>query len=446
MKKRSIITSLLLLALFEIGTASAQNSFNSPYSQYGIGESNMPFNMPYACGMGGVVFSRSATNSINPSNPASYAAVETESFVFDMGVNLQSCTLRDNSQTLNDADGTIAYLAVAFPITKWWKTSLGLMPFSTVGYQSVQQDNDPNNLGYKKMSTTYDGNGGVSQLYWGNAFNLGKRLSAGFNINYLYGSITRAITYDFSQGDTTYFMNSRRQKDTYVRNVLLDFGIQYRQPLNENYTLNFGLVCKPQQTLTVSDEAMIYTFVNNNGAEYLTDTIFPARGNSNTYESSLEQPLTLGFGLALMRNERWQVAADFTYAPWAGLKYTENSEYNLFGLSSIQYDNNYYRVALGGEWMGIADANSYWSRIGVRVGVHYESGRLSLALSDGNYLLNEAGAGVGFAFPMRKGKSVLNLSFGYSSFGTADLLRRDCFTVGLSIGSCERWFVKRKYN
>jgi hypothetical protein len=47
---------------------------------------------------------------------------------------------------------------------------------------------------------------------------------------------------------------------------------------------------------------------------------------------------------------------------------------------------------------------------------------------------------------MRKGRSVLTLSVAYSSFGNLDLLRRDVFTVGLSVGSCERWFAKRKYN
>ena len=56
------------------------------------------------------------------------------------------------------------------------------------------------------------------------------------------------------------------------------------------------------------------------------------------------------------------------------------------------------------------------------------------------------GGGLGFALPMRKGRSVLTLSVAYSSFGNLDLLRRDVFTVGLSIGSCERWFAKRKYN
>ena len=56
------------------------------------------------------------------------------------------------------------------------------------------------------------------------------------------------------------------------------------------------------------------------------------------------------------------------------------------------------------------------------------------------------GGGLGFSLPMRKGRSVLTLALGYSSFGNRELLRRDCLTLGLTIGSCERWFVKRKYN
>ena len=60
--------------------------------------------------------------------------------------------------------------------------------------------------------------------------------------------------------------------------------------------------------------------------------------------------------------------------------------------------------------------------------------------------INETGCGLGIRLPMRKGRSILTLSVGYSSLGTADLLRRDVVTFGISVGSCERWFVKRKYN
>lgn len=437
-----LIAFAALLAL-TTPVAEAQNSFNVPFSQFGIGLSELPYNMPYAYSMGGAVYSRAARNSINPFNPASYAAVESESFVFDIGINIQSCKLTHGDNSLSDADGNVAYLAVAFPLAKWWKTSAGIMPYSNVDYESVQTTYSATAEG--NVKTIYAGNGGVSQIYWGNAFNIGKQLSLGFNLNYLYGSITRAITYDFLENATTYHMNSRRQKDTYINNLVIDLGAQYLQPLGENYTMHMGLTCRLPRQMTVKDVARVYTFVASSSQELLCDTIFPLPGDDDSYRSDLEQPLTLGVGLALERNNRWQVALDFSHAPYSGMKYTENTQYNLFGTSTVQYHSN-TRIALGGEWMGNTDASNYWSRIGFRTGVYYNQGRLSLEVADGAYRLDEIGGGIGFALPMRKGRSVLNLSFGYASFGTADLLRRDCLTVGLSLGSCEHWFAKRKYN
>lgn len=442
MKKTSIILIALLLTVPFAGRT--QNGFNVPYSQFGIGLSDLPYNMPSSYGMGGVNYSRANKNMINPFNPASYAAVEPQSFVFDIGINIQSCTLRQGSQSQSDADGTVAYLAVAFPLTKWWKTSVGMMPYSQVDYESVATDREQQSG--VPVKTIYAGNGGVSQIYWGNGFNLGKRLSLGFNLNYLYGSITRAITYDFQNSDTTYYMDSRRQKDTYISNLLLDFGLQYRQPLGERYSLNAGITLRtPRSGMTVRDEALVYTFVTNGNREYLADTIFPAAGKEGSYESTLEQPLAVGVGLALERNNRWQVALDGYYSAWSGLKYTENIDYNIFGANALQYGPN-WRAALGGEWMGDADASSYWRRIGIRAGIYYNCGRLNLNILGSEHQLDELGGGLGIALPMRKGQSVLNISLGYSRFGSSDLLRRDCFTMGISVGSCERWFGKRKYN
>lgn len=442
MKKINVILIALLLAAPFAGRT--QNGFNIPYSQFGIGLTDQPYNMPSAYSMGGVSYSRANKNMVNPFNPASYAAVEQQSFVFDIGINIQNSVLRQDSRRQSDADGTIAYLAIAFPLTKWWKTSVGLMPYSQVEYESVATDAGA--VPGVPVKTVYAGTGGVSQIYWGNGFNLGKRLSLGFNLNYLYGSITRAITYDFQNSDTTYYMDSRRQKDTYISNLLLDFGLQYRQPMGERYSLNVGLtLCTPRSGMTVRDEALVYTFVTNGTREYLADTIFPAAGRESSYESALEQPLAVGLGLALERNNRWQVAADGYYSAWSGLKYTENIDYSIFGTNALQY-GPHWRAAVGGEWMGDANASSYWRRIGVRAGAYYSSGRLNLAINGVNYKLDELGGGLGIALPMRKGQSVLNVSLGYSRFGSSDLLRRDCFTIGLSVGSCERWFGKRKYN
>ena len=439
--KKYLPIALLMTVLAGV-PAGAQNGFNVPFSQFGIGENQYPFDMPYAFSMGGTVYSRSSRNCINPFNPASYAAVELESFVFDMGFNIQTSVLRKDASSLADAAGNVGYLAIAFPLTRWWKVSAGIMPYSKVNYESVSTANDL--VSGSDVTTRYDGNGGVSQLYFGSGFNITKQLSVGFNIDYLYGFIQRSITYDFQGNDTTYMMNSRRQKNTTVSNLLFDLGVQYRQPLGEKYTLNMGLTCRVPRKMTVRDTSLKYTYVGVSTGEYFIDTVFPAQGSDASYLSDLEQPLTVGVGLALERNERWQVAADVTYAPWSGLKYTENQQYNILGRSALGYAAN-YRMSLGAEWMGNPNASSYWGRIGVRAGVYYNIGKLTLEMPSATRL-DEKGCGLGVALPMRKGRSVLNLSLGYSSYGNLDLLRRDCLTIAISVGSCERWFMKRKYN
>lgn len=439
----------LLLSLTGLA-ASAQNGINSPYSQYGIGLSNQPYNMPSVTAMGGVTYTRAENNTVNPFNPASYATIGMESFVFDMGLSIEMSTLHNNDASQYDADGNLGYIAMAFPLTRWWKTALGVMPLSDVNYQSVHTTDD---VPGGPVKTIYEGMGGVANFFWGHAFNLlggnnpaKTQLRAGFNINYLYGTLTRAITKDFASNDTTYFMDSRNQKDTYIKNFTFDFGLQFEQPLGENYRFGAAVTLKPHRTMTVKDNALVYTFVTNITSEYMRDTIFPGPGESSEYESTLEQPLTTGIGLSLQRNDKWLVAIDATFAPWNGLKYTENTQFNIFGASPLRYSDN-YRLALGLQLLGDKNASSYLRRITFSAGAHYESGRLALHLTDNSdYQLNEWGCGIGMSLPMRKGRSVLNLSLGYASFGTVDLLRRDAFTFGISIGSCESWFVKRKFN
>jgi hypothetical protein len=445
---KKFFLALVLLAVSLV--APAQNGINSPYSQYGIGLSSMPYNMPWASALGGVTSTRSSMNMINPFNPASYAAIGKETLVFDMGLTIDMTTLRGKSGSQFDADGNLGYMALGFPLTRWWKTALGVMPLSDVNYQSVStQAVNPGG----EVKTRYEGNGGVSQLFWGHAFNvLGggdaskPQLRAGFNVDFIFGNLTRAVTYDFTANDTTYMMDSRSQKDTYVRNLLLDLGLQYDQPVGDKHHLGVGLTVRPHRSMTVRDNALVYTFVTNAASEYMRDTIFPLDGGDSEFESSLEQPFTTSVGVSFQRDNRWLVALDATFAPWSGLKYTENSSYSIFGQSPLRYGSS-QRWALGLQLLGDKNAASYMRRVTFSAGAHYESGRLQMQMTDGTeYKLNEWGVGAGVSLPMRKGRSVLNISAAYSSMGTVDLLRRDVFTVGISVGSCESWFVKRKFN
>ncbi|MBQ7279107.1 MAG: hypothetical protein IJR13_00050 [Bacteroidales bacterium] len=448
MYRRFAIITLALLAFL---TAGAQNGVNAPYSQYGFSQTSLPNTTPFAASMGGIVTTRSGYNYVNPFNPASYASIQGESFVFDISMSLVSSRLSDASQSMRDFDGGLTSIAIAFPIFDWWKTSLGLLPYSSTLYESVLIGDV--GMGTQQVKTIYDGKGGISQFYWGNGFNIigsgetagEQSLQLGFNINYLRGTIAEGITYDFIASDTTFFVDTRRQSETDLSNVTFDLGALYRQPLNENYTLSAGLSCKLPRTMKVDDKAMIYTFANSSAQEYILDTIFPARGETGEFESTLKQPFSISVGLALERNHLWSVGLDFSYAEYNGMKYEEGNSTPLFGKSSLIYDNN-YRIALGGGWLGDQGAPTYWGRMGFTGGVHYEHGKLCLELANGQWTLNEWGAGLGITFPMRKGRSQLVLTASYTNFGNADMLRSEIWALGITLSSNERWFVKRKYN
>ena len=430
----------IALAALCAGTPAAQNGFNLPYSQFGIGISEVPFNMPVASRMGGAVYTRTGNNTLNPLNPASYGGIEPESFVFDMGLNIQLATATEAGRSQHDADGNLGYLAVGFPLTRWWKVAAGLMPYSTVDYMSVAQGSG--------MKTTYDGTGGINELFVGSAFNLvaspRQRLQAGFNVNYLAGSIERAITYA-STDTTLHSLNSRKQKDTRVSNVVFDLGLQYSHALNEHYTLAIGLTYKPYRDMSVSETALIYTYASSTSSEVLLDTVFPARGEAPEIESRIEQPHTFGLGLSLERNGLWQVAADATFAGWQGLRITEDASHQVFGNNALG-EGPFSRYALGFEKKVHMDAPNYWGRIGWSLGGHADCGVMYLDLGSGSRRIDQWGIGAGASLPMRKGKSLLTISVGYNSLGSTDLLQYSTLTFGIAVSSCERWFAKRKYN
>ncbi|MBQ0015819.1 MAG: hypothetical protein KBT04_02405 [Bacteroidales bacterium] len=447
MKKNALYLLMLICWL----PLTAQNGVNSPFSQYGLMLSDLPTNMPMAYSMGGVVYTRMATNYVNPFNPASYAAIQPESFIFDISLNFTNSRMTSGEITDRDFDGSLASIAIAFPIFNWWKVSAGLLPYSNTNYQTVLTT--PVTGTSQNVRTVYDGMGGISRIYLGNAFNIigdatdytKPMLTAGFNVNYLYGYLQQGITYDFVNSDTSYYKDTRRQKETHVNNLTFDVGILYRHPLNERYSLTAALTCNIPNTLHIDNKALVYTYTTQAAQEYLLDTIFPARGASDSYESTLEQPFSIGIGLSLERNQLWLVSADFTYATSNCMKYNEGSSHPIFGQNSLRSDAT-YRIAIGGGWLGNKNADSYFGRMGYTCGGYYQAGKLALDLANGSFSLDQWGIGCGITLPMRRGRSQLMLSCSYSSFGTPDALRAEYLTFGLTLSSNERWFVKRKYN
>ena len=79
----------LLAAVVLMGAAfgaAAQNSTMTPYSRYGYGQlSDNASSMQRS--MGGVGYAMNSGRQINVMNPASYAMMDSLTFLFDMGVD-----------------------------------------------------------------------------------------------------------------------------------------------------------------------------------------------------------------------------------------------------------------------------------------------------------------------------------------------------------------------
>ena len=429
-----LLTVLTICTLLCVSTAKAQNGLNSPYSQFGIGVSELPYNSPYATGRGAFL-AAGAPNMVNVYNPATYGYVTSRSFVFDVGLGVQMNWMKDSKNKEFDADGYLSHISIAFPFCKWWKTSFTVQPFSNVEYDFSIPSVDTTTYG--KMNTEYSGEGGSNRFTWGHAFNIGERFALGFNVHLLYGNMTRYITYDFLANDTSYYIDNQRQKNTRILNFGTDFGFHYNQPIAEKYNLAIGLTMRPSIRQSVKESAYKYNMVNDDPRE----VIYPADGAEAEYKSHVSEGWSAGIGFSFTREDRWQVAFDWVWAQWNGLKYEDGADTRIFGESDITY-RPYNRFALGFAWVGNSQGSYYWQRVGYSLGLHYEMNKFNTATTG----IDEYGLGVGVTLPMRKGRSAIHLAAGYSRFGQSDLLVRDCMTVGISFGSCENWFVKRKYN
>ena len=174
-----------LLLTMVTGMAIAQNNTNSPYTRYGYGDlSDQSFGNSKA--MGGIAFGLRDGAQINPLNPASYTAIDSLTFIFEGGVSLQNMNISGSGVKLNAKNSSFDYLAMQFRLHPRIAMSIGLLPFSNVGYSvsDTQAATDPTTGNTADYARSYTGDGGLHQLYAGVGVKVLKNLSVGVNASY----------------------------------------------------------------------------------------------------------------------------------------------------------------------------------------------------------------------------------------------------------------------
>lgn len=404
-------TVLCMLALSAACAINAQEAV-SPYSKYGYGLLGNNATSAQRQ-MGGVGYAMNSGRQINVMNPASYARIDSLTFLFDMGVDLTRNIGKDAGVTSAKWGGGLDYITMQFPMGKRFGGSFGLVPFSRVGYSFGEE--------ITNGESAHQGSGGLNQLYLGVAGRVVSTLTLGVNVSYLFGHTINDVYAVTSTGSSSLF-----EQVIHVRDYRLQFGAQYKVKLPGSNSLNLGLVYSPTKSLEGHAEVIKYDVA----ADTKMDTIATAGLRHN-----FSLPASYGAGIGFTMDNRLDVEADFTYQTWSKAKFAEMPDF-----AATKFVDS-YRAGIGAS-LQPSRRGSYFSTTTYRVGCYYARDYMRV----GNNTVRDMGVSCGFGFPTFMNKTVINIGFEYHRRQAHPnaLLTENYFGINLGVNFNEMWFRKNK--
>ena len=430
----------IIAAAFLAGLAvqvSAQSGTNSPYSQYGLGalaSQATSFNR----GMSGLAYGFHERNQVNYANPASYASVDSLSFIFDAGVSLQLTNFEENGNKVNAKNADIEYVVASFRAFKHVGVSFGLLPYTNVGYNFSNTQNVnafPSTSSVNATySNAYNGSGGLHLVYLGAGWEPFKGFSFGVNIGYLWGTLNRNSTNTYSD---SYVNTLSKNYSAQVKSYKVDFGAQYTYAVDKKNELTLGLTYSLGHNLGTEAECNL---ISTNSQTSVSDT------TRYVVSNSLELPHTFGVGLMWNHNNRLKFGVDYQLQKWAKLKYPQLTTVNgttSYTLVDGQF-NDRHKFTLGGDYCKGERYRGFFSRMHYRAGFSYASPYLKINGVDGP---RELSASLGVGIPILNAynnRSMLNISAEWVNQSVTGMIKENMFRINVGFTFNERWFAKFK--
>lgn len=402
----------LILFLF-IWQLNAQNNTSSNYSRFGIGllENNADVTNA-SMGYAGVAMT--SDGYLNMLNPASYSALDSARFLFNIQGRLSFSEFETESDKQSNINGNLESVSIGFKAGRNWGMGFSLSPYTSIGYSI---SSEKHLLGTTdKYPVEYIGEGGISQLSWYNGFTLFKGLSLGVGTSYLWGSSDMIEISDYPDivGETIY-----NERNYHVSTFLLEYGLQYHQAIGLN-TLSLGITGNFATELNSSFEQRIYN-------DYSSEL--------STYTEDIDNcliPQSTKIGLAFETAKGITMAADYRYANWSA--------------SELSISNGDIRDTHGGS-IGFQYApqrlhRSLLKRMEYRVGAFYNEQYFTIH----NQEINDKGVTAGITLPLQNG-SRINIGYEYKTSGTtsSNLIKESYNTIKLGLTFNENWFQRIKF-
>lgn len=417
-KKTLLTVMLTVFCLF----VQAQNDISSPYSKYGYG---LPSNITSGAydAMGKVGYAMQNPHLINFKNPASYVAFDSLSFIADAAFSIYSSTLKTSDISQKSTYARPGYLTIGLPVTRHWRMSAGILPFSNLGY-NIADTRVANDV---TVNYSYQGDGGLMQLYWGNAFRICKGLSIGLNVSYLFGRLDYTKSAEF---DGSNFFNTMVDNTTLVDGIYLSGGLQYFANIKNKHRLGFGIVYENSAYIWTKQTTFTYNYTGTGANISLNDTVHNMESPDH-----MQTPQSLGGGISYQYKDKWLVSADVTWQNWAHYYLNGQDNGNL---------QNAITVSAGLQFIPNSMSTNYLNKIRFRAGFRYTTGQIYI--SDRAIKDFSVAVGLGFPLKMYNNNPSLGFMFEYGQMGTlADgLLKENYFRFSVHFTLQEKWYQRVK--
>jgi len=450
-----IIVSLVVVVSLFSNSVMAQKGTASPYSVFGLGELNNG-QYAYFMGMGNALTANTDSTIVNQNNPASYSYISRYRPLFQIGVNGKFSTFTEEGQNPSKANQFgLNQFQLGLPIAKRWGGAIGLTPFSSTGYNIVNQ----NILDGDTLSQLIsEGAGTVSKFHIGASykykFKNRSSIAGGVNVNYIFGSSNKIESFEYSKF-TDYALHSRVENNTRINSFAYDLGLIYEKYL-DNSSFSLGVKYSPAVNLTAYQDllAFSYSLSYYNNYSYPGSIVDTAQVVSDN-EGVIRMPESYNVGVEYRLNGKGK---EYMLKFSADLKHQKWSDYSEeFGTSKVE---NIFKdrtaTSFGIQYSPHVGRNannnlvSYIGKIHYRIGFNYTLSQLYL----NNTQLADYGMSFGLGLPITTGNSNTNINLGvnYGSIGTTEqgLIKEDYLGVfvGITIspGFYDRWFLKRKYD
>ncbi len=424
---RFFLSALLLCAI----PVAAQVNTGSPYSRFGLGELLQP-GFAQNLSMGGTGIGTRSSSQINYLNPASYTEIDTMSFLFDFGLSGSQTRYTTNTLESQLSNYNIHHIAIGFGITKNWKSSIGVLPYSSVGYDIVE---NKFLSGAGLVDYNYKGRGGLNRIYFGNSVRFLNHFSVGLNLSYLFGYLNYSKSVEFPADAAAATTTIENRLD--IGDMTYNLGFQYHDSFNEKYFLTLGVIFDNDSKLKTTQKLVQTTFYPgvgvNIGDTIIIDPSFVVNSEDKAVETMLPRNMGIGFSFGI--KNKLTLAGDYSTQEWSK-SFIPGKTDTLVNSSSINFGIEYTpnEQALQG----------YYNRMHYRLGGYYSNNYLRIREQQ----LQDYGISFGVGLPFKGTKSSFNLGVIVGQRGTLtnNLIKENYTMVNFGLTLHDFWFYKRKFD